>query len=75
MLILIASGSILISYFIASATPIGKASTEPVEVETIERIEQSVAEPSPEVFNQNAINPSVEVNIESSPELTPNAVQ
>ncbi len=75
MLILIASGSILVSYFVASATPIGKASAEPVEIETIERIERTVATPDPRVFNQQAINPSVEVNIESSPELAPDTAQ
>lgn len=63
MIILIASGSILISYFIATATPLGSAIEEPVNVKTIERIDTSVSDPDEKIFNSNAINPSVEVQI------------
>lgn len=65
MIILIASVSVVASYFVAKSTPIGQTSNKPVKVQTIERISAEVQEPSPEIFNSNAINPSVEVQIGS----------
>lgn len=63
MIILIASLSVLVAYFIAKATPLGNAANESVTVQTVEEITADVAEPDPAVFNEEAINPTVEVFI------------
>lgn len=65
MIVLIASASALIAYFVASAM-FGGFSAESVKVKTIDPITSSIAEPDPEIFNQNAINPAVEVQIGNS---------
>lgn len=64
MIILIASISVLTAYFIAQATPLGNAASEPVSVPTIDRIETEVADPDPRVFNSSAINPQVDIHID-----------
>lgn len=62
MIILIASVSILIAYFVAHAL-LGDSSSQEVKVKTADPISSTVAEPDPTVFNSNAINPTVEVII------------
>jgi len=62
MIILIASISVLISYFIAKAV-VGDVKDEAVKVKTAEPITTDVQEPDKTVFNSNAINPTVEVII------------
>lgn len=72
MIILIASVSVLISYFIAKATPIGSSNDEPVTIKTIDRIETEVVPPDPNIFNSQAINPSVEIQIDGTDADTDN---
>lgn len=62
MIIFIASASILVSYFIAKSI-FGDVYNGTAVVKTIEKIEPSIVEPSAEIFNENAINPTVPVNI------------
>ena len=62
MIILIASLSILISYFAGKAI-VGDNSLKPVEVQTVAPIVETVEKPDPKVFNKDAINPTVEVII------------
>jgi ABC-type cobalt transport system substrate-binding protein len=62
MIVLIASVSVLIAFFVTRAI-FGGSANEPVEVKTIERIDPKLSEVSPEIFNENAINPAVEVQI------------
>lgn len=64
MIVLIASLSVLVSYFIASATPLGSAVDEPVQIDTIDKISEEIVQPDPAIFNEDALNPSVEVQIE-----------
>jgi hypothetical protein len=61
-IILIASISMLIAYFIADAV-IGKPSSESVKVKTIAPIAADVQQPDSTIFNKDAINPTVEVVI------------
>lgn len=62
MIVLIASVSVLVAYFIAGALPIFKSSQEPVKVKTVDAISPTVdAQPDPSIFNKDAINPTVEV--------------
>jgi hypothetical protein len=62
MIILIASISILVSYFVAKAI-VGEAQNESVKVKTAEAISTDIVQPDTSVFNSNAINPTVEVII------------
>lgn len=62
MIILIASISILVAYFVAKAI-IGDVGSQSVKVKTADKITTEVSDPDPSVFNSNAINPTVEVII------------
>lgn len=62
MIVLIASMSILIAYFVANAMLGGKDS-ESVTVKIAEPILTEVPAPDPTIFNTEAINPTVEVII------------
>jgi hypothetical protein len=62
MIILIASISVLVAYFVAKAV-IGDVRNESVKVKTAEAISTDVVQPDTTVFNSNAINPTVEVII------------
>lgn len=62
MIILIASVSVIIAYFIANAV-IGDVKNEAVKVKTTDPITADIEEPDKTIFNSNAINPTVEVII------------
>jgi hypothetical protein len=66
MIILIASVSILVAYFVAKSL-FGSASMGSATVKTIAPISSSIDQPDPAIFNSNAINPSVQIQIDSSP--------
>lgn len=59
MIILIASISALIAYFVAKAV-IGTPKQSDVTVKTAEPISSQVEEPDSSIFNKDAINPTVE---------------
>lgn len=65
--VLIASMSVIIAFFATNAIFENVASEE-VTVKTIERIESSVVEPDERIFNEDSINPTVEVRIDSGDE-------
>ena len=71
MIILIASISVGLAYGAVSAIPGLKLSSEPVTIKTIEKYEPGLDEPDPDVFNKDAINPTVDVTIggQSAPGL------
>jgi hypothetical protein len=73
MIILVASVSVIISYFIAKATPIGSSADKTVKVKTIDAIKVGDVQPDPRVFNKDNINPSVEIQIPSSSQDNSNA--
>jgi len=62
MIILIASVSVLISFFVAKSI-FGDVYTGTAKVKTIDKIDSSIVEPSADVFNKNAINPAIQVQI------------
>lgn len=62
MIILIASISVLVAYFIANAI-FGGSAVKAVKVDTMEAISSTLDQPDAAVFNSNAINPTVEVTI------------
>ena len=63
MILLIASLSVMIAFFIANSLPFLKVSEDGVKVKTVQKIESNVKEPDPRVFNDQAINPTVETVI------------
>ena len=62
VIIFIASLSVGVAYFVADSV-LGSPSNETKKVRTIQSISSEVAQPDPTVFNENAINPTVEVEI------------
>ena len=62
MIILIASVSVLIAYFVAKAI-IGDVGSQSVKVKTTDKITTEVKEPDSSIFNSEAINPTVDVII------------
>lgn len=62
MIILIASVSMLVSYFVAKSV-LGDIQSEAVTVKTADPISPEVTEPDTRVFNEDAVNPTVEVFI------------
>lgn len=63
MIILIASISMVVAYFVVNAIPVFQTANTPKQVSTFDEISPSVVEPDPDVFNAEAINPTVEVFI------------
>lgn len=64
MIVLIASVSILVSFF-ATRAIFGETSSGDVKVKTVEKINATIVEPDPAIFNKDAINPAVEVQVGS----------
>jgi hypothetical protein len=62
MIVLIASISVLVAYFVAKGV-LGDVRNQSAQVKTAEKISSTLDDPSPQVFNKNAINPTVEVII------------
>lgn len=62
MIILIASISALVSYFVANAI-VGDSQSEAVTVKTADPISDEVPAPDERIFNKDAVNPTVEVYI------------
>jgi hypothetical protein len=65
MIVLIAAVSAGIAYFVANSV-FGGITTQSVKVQTIDPITSTVQTPDPNIFNSNAINPAIEVNISDS---------
>jgi len=62
MIILIASISVMVAYFVAKAI-VGDTASEAVTVKTTDEISTDVEKPDPGIFNTKAINPTVQVII------------
>lgn len=62
MIILIASISVLVAYFVAKGV-VGDTQNKSVQVKTTDPITTTIEQPDTTVFNSNAINPTVEVII------------
>lgn len=65
MIALIAIASVLVAFFVTRAF-LGESATQAEKVKTIEPISAEVQEPDPAIFNSEAINPAVEVQIAPS---------
>jgi hypothetical protein len=62
MIILIASISVFVSYFIAKSV-FGDVYSGTANVKTIDKFDSAITQPDPNIFNSNSINPSVQVQI------------
>lgn len=62
MIILIASTSVIVAFFVARMI-FGDVYSGNAKVKTIDKIDDSITKPSSDIFNSNAINPSVQVQI------------
>jgi hypothetical protein len=62
MIILIASVSVMVSYFVARSV-FGDVYNGSAKVKTIDKIDAGIVEPSKDIFNKDAINPAVQVQI------------
>lgn len=62
VIILIVSVTLALSYFLIKAI-FGTPNTQQVKVEVVEVITADIVQPSPKIFNKNAINPTVIINI------------
>jgi len=67
MIILIAAVSVGIAYFVANSL-LGGMTEQGVKVKTVDPITSTVEEPDKAIFNDESINPSVEVNINQTEE-------
>lgn len=66
-IVLIASLSIIVAFFATNAL-FEQVATEEVTVKTIDPITTEIVAPNEAIFNENAINPTVEVQINSGTE-------
>lgn len=72
MIVFIAAVSAGLAYFVANSL-LGGVTEKGVKVKTIDPITSVIESPDPAIFNANAINPSVEVNINNTaPDITTN---
>lgn len=62
MIILIASISVMVAFFVAKSI-FGDVYTGTAKVKTIDKIDSTIVEPSSDIFNKDAINPAVQVQI------------
>lgn len=62
LIVLVAGLSVIAAYFAANAL-IGKPSAKDARVRTMAPITSTIEKPSTEIFNKDAINPTVEVSI------------
>lgn len=65
MIVLIASVSAGLAYVVANSF-LGGITQEGAKVKTVDAISSSIQPPSNEVFNKDAINPAVKVNVKNS---------
>lgn len=63
MIILIASISVGVAFAVVGAIPGLKDSSEPVKVKTIEKYSSTIDKPDAAIFNNEALNPTVDVTI------------
>ena len=61
MLILISSVAVMIAFFVVRSIPFLQPPEDGVKVKTIDEISSEVEQPDASVFNDKAINPTVEI--------------
>lgn len=72
MIILIASISVIVAFFVARSI-FGDVYNGTAKVKTIDSIDATIEEPSAEIFNKDAINPAIQVQIYGNESESSNA--
>lgn len=72
-IIIIGTVGTLAAYFAVNAL-LGDPNLQSVTIKTIEEISPALTEPDPELFNSNAINPTVEVLIDGCEDVDKNGI-
>lgn len=75
MVILIASVSAAVAYFIAGAIPGLRDTSTKEKVSTMEVIRPEIADVDKQVFNANALNPTIHIEIGSDSTTTSSGMQ
>ena len=70
LIVLIAAVSAGIAYFVAHSVFGNMTSTQGMSVQTIDAITSEVEQPNADIFNDDAINPSVNVEINNTDAAT-----
>lgn len=65
MIILIATLSVMVSFFVTQSI-LGSPSTETVTVKSVEKMSETITPPDTAIFNEQAINPAVKIEISDS---------
>ena len=65
MIILIATISVLAAFFVTQSI-MGTPNSETVKVKTVDKIEATITPPDTAIFNENAINPAIKIEISDS---------
>lgn len=66
MIVFIAAVGIMLAYAIAVNIPFLKVPEDGIKVQTVDKISAEIADPDKEIFNSEAINPTVEVVVGGS---------
>lgn len=61
MIVLVASLGVIIAYLIASNMSFLKLPDNGIKVKTVRKISSDVTQPNKDIFNKDAVNPTVEV--------------
>lgn len=69
IIVVIAVTSVIVAFFVGRAI-FGDTYSGSATVKTIDRIDSTIVEPSADVFNKNAINPTVQVNVTGTDSTT-----
>ena len=64
LIVVVAGICMIVAFFITQAV-FGESATQSVKVKTIEKIDTEIKEPDTAIFNKDAINPAVEVQVGS----------
>lgn len=70
LIVLIVSVSLVATYFLAKAI-LGEPQNDTVKAEVVEPISATLVEPTSDIFNKNAINPTVDIEIGNSANKQP----
>jgi len=70
LIVLIVSVSLVVSFFITKAL-VGEPQNHPVSAEIVAPISSTLATPESSIFNTNAINPTVNIQIGNSANQQP----
>ncbi len=70
LIVLIVSMTLLVTYFIAKAI-VGEPKSQTAKVELVEPISAELVQPSNKIFKQDAINPTVDIQIGDSSNQQP----